>query len=1036
MLGAESTAGTGGEVLLRALLTQVGALALLTLLGLPLVRCCAPASWQPAAALAPALGLALFTVAASWLGPLGVPAPWTAAGLSILAAGWLAWAARAGGASALSHMVAPALARLPLGSVQRPGGAPAEACNTSSSQAPSCRAAVEHRRRAGGPLLPRRPALHTLALLVLPLAAGGLGLWPLLVAGYLAPLGVNADWEFYVPLGELLQHTGAWDPAGAARHPLLQAVNRPIARYSPWGFAYTHAAVSALVRQDALATFVPLLLLLLGVQVSAWWAAFRLLLGLRPGWAWCGAALVGLNAGLLFTAQWGWANQVQLLPLVPLALLAVDTALAPAPPAAAGGATMRSAPPSLVLAALVLAALPLAYGVGALPVAAAPLVPLALARLRPRRQQWWRPAILVAVAVGLSWPIIQKLLAVAPVLHQQGLSTGFAPQVLPPPSDWLGWTAVLPAQLAGSPPLSPALGSFLPLAHRWEVPAAVLSGAAGLGILAACLARWRAGEARPLVLLAGFAAGALALAAAGYYYGVFKYGTSLAGLTIGLFALALQELAGPRAVAAQAPAGGGRRRQVLAGALALAALVGAGAQAGALEARLAADGLRIFRAETMRFAALHRLVPPGAPVWLSDSPLLEGAGMSVATYFLRHADLYGRVRTGEGLLERALPPDALPAFALLTPLEDPHPHGFRPSDAVWRSRQAVLYQMPPDARALFLAARRPEVAVLQPKQPVHLQRDRTLAVLPRPGAPAEGPAPGLLLAGGKPASQAGAGRRRGGPPEEPTAAGLPGSREGAAHTDGAAPTTAPLPPVVAVYIAASTTGYVELVRPGDETLITRLQPGITRLEGGVARSLDVVWSPEGDAAAPAVLLAALLEPPAGGTPRVLTEHVLLATGSIGSSSAGPQASPEGVPAPALPALAADVRFASGLRTHLGAAFEVTAQLDAGVRRTGWWDVDVHTGVQHWTMRLEPQTGSLLEHSPQVGARGLGRFSALSPGRYTLSLVLFQERTGVARLELGSFTLTDAPDPVGSARLDVQPSLSVLVLSDYPGPAPP
>ncbi|MCL6554208.1 MAG: hypothetical protein K6W08_13985, partial [Firmicutes bacterium] len=199
--------------------------------------------------------------------------------------------------------------------------------------------------------------------------------------------------------------------------------------------------------------------------------------------------------------------------------------------------------------------------------------------------------------------------------------------------------------------------------------------------------------------------------------------------------------------------------------------------------------------------------------------------------------------------------------------------------------------------------------------------------------------------------------------------------------------------------------------------------------------LDVVWSPEGDAAPPAVLLAALLEPTAGGVPRVLTGHVLLATGSI-DRRASAQAGLAAAPPDARPALAAEVHFASGLRTHLGAVFEVTARQDAVLQRMSWWDVDVHTGVQRWTMHLDPRTGRLLERSPQVGARGLGQSQALPPGRYTLSLVLLQERTGVARLELGTFTLEGAPDPGRPARLEVQPHPGLLVLSDYAGPAPP
>jgi hypothetical protein len=399
--------------------------------------------------------------------------------------------------------------------------------------------------------------------------------------------------------------------------------------------------------------------------------------------------------------------------------------------------------------------------------------------------------------------------------------------------------------------------------------------------------------------------------------------------------------------------------------LAAALVVVAALRAGGLEWRFARQGMDYFAPAAMRFAELARVVPPGAAVWLSDSPALEGTSLGIASYFLRQAALYGRAQSAEGALDRPLPPDALPQLALLAPREDPLPHGFRPGDAVWRSERAVLYRAAPEARALFLASRQPDAAQLAPGRSLRLRADQAIA-------PLTGAATGVVASAGA------------------------------------------QPAVVALYVAALAPGAVEIGRD-DVRLVARLAPGITRLEGGVVRTLDVTWSPEGDAAAPAVLLAALLEPTAGGQPAVVAPRALVAASEParldhGADGRGPAE------------IEAAMWFASTLGRPTGAAIELVAESG---QQAAWWDVDVAGGAHRWLLRLDPIAGTTPARSEAVGSQGRFRAGPLAPGRYRAILAVREGTAVVARLPLFELTLCQDGARVVVAALAPTPGVVAL-----------
>ncbi|HEY0605236.1 MAG TPA: hypothetical protein VGD58_20115, partial [Herpetosiphonaceae bacterium] len=177
--------------------------------------------------------------------------------------------------------------------------------------------------------LPRVPLAELLIVAALGLIAAGLGVVPLLRAGYLLPIGHGWDIEFYLPLAAYLQdYTYATlDQAPAA--PLLNVILAQPTSVRAIGFSYLHGVVDLIGRWSPVGTFPLLLALLRGLAIAPVYLLLRV--GLRAsvlGSA-LGALLVAGNELLLWISFNNFAMHVSSMPLVPLATLLTLLALAP-----------------------------------------------------------------------------------------------------------------------------------------------------------------------------------------------------------------------------------------------------------------------------------------------------------------------------------------------------------------------------------------------------------------------------------------------------------------------------------------------------------------------------------------------------------------------------------------------------------------------------------------------------------------------------------------------------------------------------------
>lgn len=180
--------------------------------------------------------------------------------------------------------------------------------------------------------LPRAPLSELLLVGVLSLIAGGLGVVPLLRAGYLLPIGHGWDIEFYLPLAAYLQdYTYATlDQAPAA--PLLDVILTRPTSVRAIGFSYLHGGVDLIGRWSPIGTFPLLLALLRGLAVAPVYLLLRAGLRASAVGSALGALLVAGNELLLWISFNNFAMHVSSMPLVPLATLLTLLVLAPNQP--------------------------------------------------------------------------------------------------------------------------------------------------------------------------------------------------------------------------------------------------------------------------------------------------------------------------------------------------------------------------------------------------------------------------------------------------------------------------------------------------------------------------------------------------------------------------------------------------------------------------------------------------------------------------------------------------------------------------------
>lgn len=556
----------------------------------------------------------------------------------------------------------------------------------------------------GCPPLGGREQLAVLGIALVALAAA---LAPLARYGYLTIIGENWDYEFYLPLADLLRELPTGALAQAPANPLLETILSRHILPLPMGFAYLQATLDVLTGRQALDSFAVLLGVLRALAVVAAFVFTRQTLRMSPRAALLAAALTACNGLLLWFTYWNFGLHLASLALLPLALtFGAHALMEPA-------RSRRAAARSLALASLFLAALNVTYH----PALVAALLTLGalgvhqLVTRSDRRAVAAQGVSLLAWTVSLSFPTLGQVEAFLREYYDRApLAIGLREFV--PLSDGYGLSLRL---------LELAVGHTIPtawlyewVAHVWDWSAVALTAGA---IWLTLYGLWQLrndGERRAVwYLVVGVSAGYVALFRLPflrpYAYGFLK---SLSLVSYILIAAAVQggvflwtQLEGERAR---------RTRAALALAAARGALLGGAGLAVAvvvLTFGLAVEQYfkplpPLFDADALSIRAAAARLPRGATIFLTDRAQVQSVPMGLAAYALREHELRGNVRTGYGALENA-PPGAVFDYALLARGEDPQARGYH-AQALWENQTFALYARQPG----LLAQRKLDAVIL------------------------------------------------------------------------------------------------------------------------------------------------------------------------------------------------------------------------------------------------------------------------------------------------------------------------------------
>jgi hypothetical protein len=85
-------------------------------------------------------------------------------------------------------------------------------------------------------------------------------------------------------------------------------------------------------------------------------------------------------------------------------------------------------------------------------------------------------------------------------------------------------------------------------------------------------------------------------------------------------------------------------------------------------------------------------IPPGEPVFVSQTPPLKAQVVSAVAFFLRDHPLYGQIDTLESTLDNPPPRGEVVDYGVLAPGEDPLDRGYEPEDLVWSNAEVKLYR--------------------------------------------------------------------------------------------------------------------------------------------------------------------------------------------------------------------------------------------------------------------------------------------------------------------------------------------------------
>lgn len=546
---------------------------------------------------------------------------------------------------------------------------------------------------------PRAPLGETLLVAALGLVAGGLGVVPLLRAGYLLPIGHGWDIEFYLPLAAYLRDYSYADLSSAPVAPLLNVILAEPTSVRAIGFSYVHGMIDLLGGWSPVGTFAILLAFFRALSVVPVYLLLRIGLRARVAGAALGTLLVAANELLLWISYNNFAMHVSSMPLIPLAVLLTLLVLQPSNADRRGAeqaAPQRShwdlraavRDPALLGAIAATTMLTLSYhpallAYGAL---AAGLGLWALLVNRDKPATIVRGLLIIAGCLALGW-----------LAHWRAPRAFFDVYAAQTPSIGGERFARL-TELAGvetfhhlglaldQPGWLTAAGWLALVGLIFGIGAALWRGAHDAAL-------WR-GPALGLLLFALLYALGLRFAIA-FPYGFYKGVSYLSFVPLGIAGVGLAELC---AGARLRPRIG--RALVLASGAALTTLV-LGLTGWSTYRLLATYRAPVLASgDVAAFTGALSNVPDGGVVKLIDHPELRGPALGIASMGLYGHSWTGRGQTGFAVFNQSAPGTGA-AYGLMHVSEDPRAWGFAPDDVVARGGGMVLYRAPQGSRAFL-----------------------------------------------------------------------------------------------------------------------------------------------------------------------------------------------------------------------------------------------------------------------------------------------------------------------------------------------
>lgn len=536
-----------------------------------------------------------------------------------------------------------------------------------------------------------------LVLLTLALLAG---VWPLVAYGFLTTIGQGWDTEAYLPMAQYLVDYPVRQIPAAPQNPLRNLVANPPVIGLTLGHSVLHGFTMLLSWQDPLATFAPIQALLRTLGVLAAYLWLRCTMGLQRWPALASAALFAAGALLLWVAFFNFGMQLASVPLIPLGLTlglaAVDELAGMGKRMWSAGA--RRAITTAALAGVAVAAIPVAY-YPALSIFAPLALALGAVRLPEAARRGTRPGLLPLLGAVFAVAVLAALFA-APTVRDYFAGFSFrysvpgqkiGPDRFITESDVLGLTAFRLAG-GGAQPLMALVWLGLALWAALTVAGLVLprtgireqgsgdreqgtGGGETQNRSSFFRLRWQA------VLLA------LVVAIGWQRFGKpFEYGYMKSAAYAGFVLWGAAAFGADRLAAWLR----GRNGLALASAALVVPLVVAG-WAQTLMIREHARGPAVFTRDVAAVIEAARLVPPDAPVLISNDETFVGpnSGLYATAFYGR--PIWGHLSTAYTGLD-SWPAGELPQFALLAANETAWPLTLGGRE-VWRSNAAALYDL-------------------------------------------------------------------------------------------------------------------------------------------------------------------------------------------------------------------------------------------------------------------------------------------------------------------------------------------------------